>query len=226
MEKSSTITTRGWRWVNKYIPLSSSKPGLLLNGTEQEVTLGEKIEVTRKLSQYPRAYCELGSGSGAHLISRALLDPQSAFFGFELRFKRAFRTAEKAEEQGLTNLMVIRNDARHAAQFFPSQSLDGIFILFPDPWDKRRWHKHRLLNCEFLSQLKKLLKPGGFISFKTDHLDYFNQAVTNLRHSGFTITKQTNDLYRSPFIENNVASEFEQLFVAKHQPVSFVEALA
>ena len=108
-----------------------------------------------------------------HLIELGRQNPNDLFIGFEIRFKRAVRTIEKAKREGIDNVYICRVNASFMRDIFPKDSLSGVYINFPDPWPKDRHRKNRLLTKEFLEEMHSLLKEKTFFSFKTDHRDYF-----------------------------------------------------
>jgi len=214
--------------VNRYVSLVETCPERLANVGRDHVP-EEKVSTFLGLrQQYQRLICEIGSGSGGHLLEYARQNPQSLCFGFELRYKRAFRTVEKAADRGIDNIFVFRGDARLLSTVVQPGELDTVFINFPDPWDRKRWQKHRIINIEYMETVYGLLKPEGILSYKSDHPGYFHDAF-NLFQSSFIesgryrIHRCTEDLYNSPFAEENIASEFEHLFKSKGLPVHLLE---
>ena len=214
-------------WTNQYIGLVATKPAIILPCKNNKLDSLEIDFLRHKASQFSKVILEFGCGSGEHLIERAARANDTLFVGFEIRFKRSFRTAEKAEKRGLLNLVVVRHTARAVTEIFSDKSVDGIYVNFPDPWsDRRKWAKHRLLQPSFIAQMEKLLKPGGFISYKTDHQECFLETKKYLQaQSGLSIEKYTEDLYSSDFLYGNVTSEFEKLFCSKSLPVFYLEAV-
>jgi tRNA (guanine-N7-)-methyltransferase len=188
-------------------------------GRPSEVDINSVRELTKEWS---RVVCELGSGSGRHLITLAERDRDTLYIGVELRYKRAYRTVEKAIHLGLKNLRVFRSDARYLPILFQESSLDGVYINFPDPWDKRRWLKNRLVQPSYVADLGRLLRSKGFLSYKTDHEDYFKSAIEVIRREPQFVEKRiTHDLLSSPWCEESVATEFELLFRAKGLPIFY-----
>lgn len=212
-------------WKNKYIDLLVTKPEYIIPGTNTGLT-AEQIRLIRARSaSYSEVYCELGSGSGMHLISCAERNPRAFYIGFELRFKRTFRTAEKAERLSLNNLIIVRSKAESIAEVFGRGSLSGVYINFPDPWDKKKWLKHRMLNPEMIRTLHDLLTPNGFLSYKTDHKEYFNATENLLSNENlFSVCSKTENLYQSHYLADNIPSEFENLFCSKGQPIYWLQA--
>ncbi len=213
-------------WKNQYIELVESKTDRIVSLVKPQPGAEQLAAVRAWLEAYSGIIVEIGSGSGGHLIERAAVDPTRAYIGFEIRFKRAFRTVEKAEQRGINNLFLIRADAKTMKDFFSAGSLDGVYVNFPDPWDKAKWKKNRVLNPESLRRIAELLVPGGFFSYKSDHSAYFDETAEALKEiPSFKIRKITKDLYRSEFLEGNIATEFENLFHSQKLPLSFLEAV-
>lgn len=174
-------------------------------------------------SKYKKIIVELGSGSGAHLLERARQAPETVFIGFELRFKRACRTVEKANQYGLQNVYILRTLAQFLPSFFPLSSLSGIYMNFPDPWDKKRWKKNRMMSASFLESAYELLVPQGFISFKTDHQGYFEDTKELFKGTyRFRLIRESQDFHKDQADFPIVISEFEKLFLAKGQPIFFL----
>ena len=211
-------------WTNPYIPLVQSSP--LIAAVRKEACADElKERVRQKLGDFREVACELGSGAGRHLIAQAEQHPDTFWIGFELRYKRVFLTAQRAEKRGLNNLFVINSDLRTLFAIFEPETLSAIYVNFPDPWEKKRLRKHRIITTEFMRQCHSLLKPEGIFSFKSDHREYFDQAASTIQSlSEYRIDKLTFDLHKSEWNVGNITSEFEMLFASKGLPVFFLEA--
>lgn len=207
---------------NKYRDLISNFPDKVAPIRKGEIDLNNYKKVRE---QYQSIYCEFCSGSGGHLIERARQVPNSLFVAFELRYKRVVRTVEKAQDLGVNNIFIIQADAKNCLGFFEKESLSGIYLNFPDPWEKARWKKHRLVSHDWLLQIHSLLKFDGFFAFKSDHAEYFSEVVKNLENlKQFKIEQLSYDLYKSPFLEQNVATEFENMFIFKGLPIHYILA--
>jgi tRNA (guanine-N7-)-methyltransferase len=210
-------------WENRYMRLVDSKPGIIVSEVERDVTPELQQQLRSKRAAFPKVFVELGCGSGMHLLKLAALHPDTLCVGFEMRFKRAFRTGEKAEELQLPNVLVIRGDARRVQDLFEDGSVDGFFINYPDPWAKRRWRKNRLLSESLLDTLHRLLVSGGLLRYKTDHHEYFASVLPNFTTSRWRITRETRDLINSQYIGSNIPTEFEQLFRSQALALCMVE---
>lgn len=185
--------------------------------------LDAQQEIIRSQLQTSEIFVEFGSGSGGHLIERARRTPTAAFFGIELRYKRAVRTIEKAQNIAVNNLSVLRANAKDCAKMFPASSVSGAWINFPDPWPKRRGSKHRLMQEEFFRDLSIILKPGAFLSIKTDHREYFHSVIALLNDaSQFALKERSEDLRESEYAADSVETEFERMFVRQGLPIYYV----
>ncbi len=213
-------------WSNQYVELVKSLPDLIITGQTDKTLPAEKQAIlNQKISQFSKVVCELGSGSGGHLVALAQRDPDTLHIGFELRFKRVFKSAEKATQLGLNNVAMMQFDANLIESLFAPNSLHAIYINFPDPWSKRRWHKHRIIKPEFLERAARLLSKEGFIAYKSDHREYFELSEKMFRADpNYSITEFSQDLHSSPFVNNNLLTEFERLFLSKGLPIYYLKA--
>jgi tRNA (guanine-N7-)-methyltransferase len=116
---------------------------------------------------------ELGSGNGHFLVECAVGSPDRNFVGTEKLGGRAAKFMEKAEKRNLKNLVVFRGEIRRFVWEFLYDGMVSEFVaLFPDPWPKKRHHKHRLFSKPFVDMLERRLVPGGCVSIATDSEEY------------------------------------------------------
>lgn len=121
-------------------------------------------------------FLEIGLGMGEHFINLASQNPEAKFIGFEPYLNGVANILQSAEQRKLENIKIWPDDADLVLDKLPQNSIEGIYILFPDPWPKKRHHKKRFFNEIRLKILLKLLKRNGFIIFASDIEDYFEQA--------------------------------------------------
>lgn len=209
--------------TNQYISLADTMPRYLFSCRRQK-PLKEESDKIRKLFEGKQLYLELGSGSGQHLVAHAFSNPSNQFVGMEIRYKRIVKTAQKAHKKNLNNLFLIRTDIEYIEEFFCPNQVKRIFINFPDPWDRRRWKKHRLTAPEYLDRYSRLLTSDGSVYFKTDHKGLYEDTLDIVKaRTDYTITFTTTDLHNSQRVETNVITEFEQLFKSKGMPIYALE---
>ena len=125
---------------------------------------------------------EIGCGHGHFLTAYAQAHPKEHCLGIDILADRILRAQKKARRAGLANLAFVQAEARLLLEVLPtSVRFSRIFALFPDPWPKRRHHKHRLLQAEFLDLLAKRAGKGAHLFFRTDYEPYYQDAVATLR---------------------------------------------
>ncbi len=118
-------------------------------------------------------YLEVGFGMGQSLLEIARKHPQHNYLGLEVHPPGVGHLLYQIEELGLNNLRVINQDATEILQQrIPDQSLDGLYLFFPDPWHKKKHHKRRIVRPAFVAQVARILKPGGLFHIATDWGDY------------------------------------------------------
>lgn len=120
-------------------------------------------------------FLEIGPGRGDFLFHLAEEDPLGVIVGVEVKRKRFDKLLVRREKRALTNVELLCGDARFALLQFPDAEFDKIFILFSDPWPKRRHAKHRLFQTKFVEELSRVLKPGGRIYVAHDDPRYIAQ---------------------------------------------------
>ncbi len=129
---------------------------------------------------------EIGFGNGEHLAGRAQTEPERNFIGVEVHRPGIGRLLRVVAEAGLDNVRVIAHDAVEVLreQIAPG-ALDEVEILFPDPWPKKRHHKRRLIQAEFVELVATALTAGGRFKLATDWEPYAEQMRAVLDACGF-----------------------------------------
>ena len=120
---------------------------------------------------------EIGFGAAEHLMGQAQNHPETGYLGVEPFLNGVAKALTGIEEQDLKNLRVKRADARDEIPRMPDASFDRIFLLFPDPWPKRRHAKRRFVQPETASEFARILKPGGRLRVATDVGVYADHAL-------------------------------------------------
>jgi tRNA (guanine-N7-)-methyltransferase len=112
-----------------------------------------------------------GMGEATALIGKAF--PEKGFLAVDVHRPGVGKLFLLIHEYGLKNLRVIQGDAHLIMHdMIADQSLDGVHLFFPDPWQKKKHNKRRIVNANFLAQVASKLKPGGFIHIATDWVPY------------------------------------------------------
>ncbi len=117
-------------------------------------------------------WLEVGFGGGEHLAHRAGQNPNVLFLGCEPFVNGVAKLVSALDDAGLTNVAVHDDDVREVLAWLPAASLERIFILYPDPWPKKRHNKRRLLQRPFLEELARAAAPRAHLLVATDITDY------------------------------------------------------
>ena len=124
---------------------------------------------------------EVGSGMGETTARIAAENPGTDYLAMEVHAPGVGSLLRQAEERGVANLRVVVHDAVEVMrEMVPAASLAGIHVFFPDPWPKKRHHKRRLLQPEFVALARDRLAPGGYLHVATDWEEYAQQALAIL----------------------------------------------
>lgn len=124
---------------------------------------------------------EIGFGNGDYLLHRCQQEPERNFIGLEVHRPGVGRLLDRAEKAGVSNLRVACWDAVEVLRdWFAGASLDEVLIQFPDPWHKKRHHKRRLVQPEFVALLCQRLAPGGRLRLATDWANYAEHMLAVL----------------------------------------------
>ena len=144
---------------------------------------------------------EIGFGNGEALVSLAESHPERDYLGVDVYEPGIGRLLAAIERKALTNVRVLRGDAMDILRDnIPPGSLDAILLWFPDPWPKKRHHKRRLVQPEFVKVVASRLVPGGLFHLATDWENYAEHmlevlgaedALVNLAGSGAFCTTAT-----------------------------------
>jgi tRNA (guanine-N7-)-methyltransferase len=129
-------------------------------------------------------WLEIGFGSGEHLVWQAEHHQSVGFIGCEPFINGVASLLGKIESAGLSTIRIHDGDARDVLAWLPARSIARIFVLFPDPWPKKRHQKRRLVSRDSVVQLARVLAPGGELRFATDTGDYAEEAVFTILASG------------------------------------------
>lgn len=129
------------------------------------------------LAAHTRITLEIGAGHGHFLTDYAVAHPEEFCVGIDLLRDRVERATRKRDRAKLANLVFLKAEA---AEFLgalpPAVVFQRVFVLFPDPWPKRRHHKNRLMQAEFLSMLARRAEAAAQLCFRTDDASYFAAA--------------------------------------------------
>jgi tRNA (guanine-N7-)-methyltransferase len=117
---------------------------------------------------------EIGCGKGGFLVRQATEHPERGYLGIEWANQIVRYAADRMVRRGLSNVRLIRTDARNfVVHHLAAASLQAMHVYHPDPWPKKRHHKRRLFQPDFVAAAIRALAPGARWAIQTDHLEYF-----------------------------------------------------
>jgi len=139
-------------------------------------TILEPLKLAALFPQAQPLEVELGCGDASFLIEYARRRPASNFIGVERLLGRLQKLDRKGRRAGLHNVRGIRIESSYFLRYLlPPQAATALHIYFPDPWPKKKHHRHRLINEHFPALARAALAPGGCVFLRTDDADYFAQ---------------------------------------------------
>jgi tRNA (guanine-N7-)-methyltransferase len=143
---------------------------------------------------------EIGFGGGEHLAARACQNPDRGYIGCEPFINGMAKMLGAVEREGLANVRLWDEDATALLPRIEPASLDEIYLLYPDPWPKRRQRKRRFVSPATVEGFARLLKPGGRFRFASDIDDYVGWTLARVGPSpAFRWTAARADDWRLPY---------------------------
>jgi len=168
---------------------------------------------------------EIGTGNGLHFANQAMKHPERCLLGIELRYKPLIQSIRRVIRNGGGNARAARYNAYLLPEIFTIGELNDVYIFFPDPWEKTRQHKHRLIQDEFLERMFAIQRPGSKLFFKTDSQDYFAWAMTRFERSPYRVAAHSGDLHSSEHARTNFITQFERIFLRQGLKIGYAELL-
>ena len=137
------------------------------------IKIKSELNLNQIFPEKTKVIMEIGSGMGEATAQIAKANPEVGYVAVEMHSPGLAALLILINQMELENIRLIREDATYLlANHIPDNSLDGIHLLFPDPWPKNRQHKRRIVQSEFIEMVGRKLKPGGFIHIATDWQPY------------------------------------------------------
>ena len=187
-----------------------------------------RVDVTHPVdlnTLFPQAralWLEIGFGGGEHLLQRAAEYPDIGFIGCEPFINGVAKALAGIDGQNVRNIRLLDGDAGLLIDQLPEQSLDRIYLLYPDPWPKRRQRKRRFISDEMLKRLSRVLKPGAELRFATDIDDYAGWVLARvLRSSDFSWNPKTAQDWLQPW-EGWQSTRYEEKAMREGRPSAYL----
>ncbi|QCI21824.1 tRNA (guanosine(46)-N7)-methyltransferase TrmB [Buchnera aphidicola (Hyadaphis tataricae)] len=153
---------------------------------------------------------EIGFGSGKSLVKTAISFPDINFLGIEVYKSGIGSCLRFAHISNIQNLKIIYHDANEVLNtMIDNDTLSTVQVFFPDPWNKKRHHKRRMLNRDFLQVISKKLKISGILHIITDSKEYAHYILENIKSiKNYKNISQLDHLTMYPFF--NITTKFEK----------------
>jgi tRNA (guanine-N7-)-methyltransferase len=145
-------------------------------------------------------WLEIGFGGGEHLIAQAKANRDVGFIGCEPFVNGVAKALASVEHDGLDNVRLRAGDAGALVAALAPRAISRIFVLYPDPWPKRRHNKRRIVSDMMIAELARVARPGAELRFATDIDDYAGWTLRRFLGSpAFAWRALTADDWRLPW---------------------------
>ena len=172
-----------------------------------------RLDLVQLFGRTAPLHVDLGCGDGSFLSEMARQFPKRNFLGIERLTKRVEKVRHKADK--IENVRVLRADTLFAVRYLlPESSVETFYLLFPDPWPKRRHQFRRIFTLAFLDAIAVALERHGVLRVMTDQPDYFHQIERLSRaHVQFQTMTQSPEDFVFP------VTKFERKFRDRGVPI-------
>lgn len=160
---------------------------------------------------FEQIYVEIGFGHGEHLIQNAMLNPKIGFIGCEPFENGVAATLKEIRDHNLQNVRIYKGDARLVLEKLQKNTIDRVYVLFPDPWHKKRHHKRRILSAEFMENLRKNQVKELIVA--TDCKEYMESILENFEQLKIPAPNDIETLSQKP--DWFLSTRYEQKALAK-----------
>ena len=178
---------------------------------EHGFTLSERrFDWDRSFAMAGRRVLEIGFGMGDSLVAMADQNPQDRYLGIEVHRPGVGKLLSEVDKRGIKNLKVFAEDAVQVLEeAIPQESIDLLQIFFPDPWHKKRHHKRRLIQPDFVELLVSRLSAAGHLHLATDWQPYAEHMMDVLSANALLLNTagQNNYIVRP---ESRPETKFER----------------
>ena len=160
---------------------------------------------------FEKFYVEVGFGHGEHLIQNAMLNPKIGFIGCEPFENGVAATLKEIQYHNLQNVRLYKGDARLILEKLQKNTIDRVYVLFPDPWHKKRHHTRRILSVKFIENLQKNRVKELIVA--TDCREYMESVLENLEQLKITHPNEIEILSQKP--DWFLSTRYEQKALSK-----------
>ena len=145
-------------------------------------------------SKFKKNIIEIGFGDGKHLFDLAQTNKDTHFIGCEVFINGLGKVLKKIVDNNLTNISLCGLNCLYLLENIKDSSIDKIFIINPDPWEKKRHFKRRLINKEFIALMYKKIKNSGKVIITTDSSSYFSSILEIIKNEEIDFEDSTQKI--------------------------------
>jgi tRNA (guanine-N7-)-methyltransferase len=162
----------------KYLPSFVKRRGRITKKQEENIeelinfSVSSINDIESESNGFKSIVIEIGFGDGENILTIAKENPDTLYIGSEVYLSGIGSLIGKIKDNNLSNIRIYNNDARVLLDTIKTPIFDNMLIICPDPWQKARHHKRRLINHSFLELARKSLKENGGLYISTDWKDY------------------------------------------------------
>ena len=166
---------------------------------------------------------EIGAGNGMFVVELATRHPEQVFVAVDIKGDRLQKGAREAEARGLNNVFFVRARADQIDQLVEQNSLEQIWVTFPDPFPRKHSAGRRLTHPNFLKKYSSLLKSDGSLLIKHDDHNFFCWSLEQLVSEKWQIKELSFDLHESALNdEYKIMTTYEQRWIGEGKTINFV----
>ena len=168
---------------------------------------------------------EIGAGTGQFSVELAAQNPDKTYVAVDVKADRLQKGAYEATERGLENIYFIRARADQLLELFTRESLEGIWVTFPDPFPKQRSAGRRLTHPTYLKTYETLLKHGSSMYLKHDSRDFFHWSLEQLVQQKWHLAELSFDLHEAELSDAyKIMTPYEKRWINEGFTTNFVKA--
>ncbi len=184
----------------------------------------DRLDPEKIFGRNAALHIDLGCGDGSFICELAQRMPEKNFLGIERLLGRIRSAARKAANIG--NVRLLRMESSHAVRYLlPAGSVERFYLLFPDPWPKRRHWRRRIVTGDFLRAINQALAENGALRIATDHPDYFEKIQEIARTNPHFAVVEPAEVDPFDLRSGQVLplTKFEAKFRAQGAPIHWLE---
>lgn len=170
---------------------------------------------------------ELGAGTGHFSVELAAKHPNQTFVAVDVKADRLIKGAQEAEERNLSNVLFLRARADQLLDLFEPDSLQSLWLTFPDPFPRDRSAGRRMTHPVYLAKYAQLLDQNGVFYLKHDSREFFQWSLEQLVAEKWVINELSFDLHESGLSDDyKIKTVYEERWLSEGMPTNFVKAIS